>query len=283
MKYVLVNYDDFSKRYCLHWFEGDRYQFEYLKSNLEVTRTFDNKFSFKYEGETIVGPMGELSLIFKYQPYENIYDVKAGVYEIDYFLSDVVLKLFGQTKNRATLVLIHDLYNLLLENKHEAFTHAVTAVELVKLWQNNEIFLNKDNANVFMEYCAYYFLNKENVSIKEQKELIDKYALKEGGTFAWIKEGLELNYDEECPIFEIYSEKTVGNAGTYYDYDFYSPCKDENKVYHKCVSKFGGCGRRFDGSQASFSEDHDGVRKPNEEYELLGANYHYFDHPGNDN
>ena len=120
-------------------------------------------------------------------------------------------------------------------------------------------------------------------SIKEQKEVIDKYALKEGGTFAWIKEGLELNYDEECPIFEIFSEKTVGNAGTYYDYDFYSPCKDENIVYRKCVSKFGGCGRRFDGSQASFSEDHDGVRRPNEEYELLGANYHYFDHPGNDN
>lgn len=283
MKYVLVNYDGFSKRYCLHWFEGDRYQFEYLKSNLEVARTSDNKFSFKYEGETKVVPMGELSLIFKYQPYENIYDVKAGVYEIDYFLSDVVLKLLRQAKNRTLLVLIHDLYNLLLENKHEAFIHADTAIKLVKLWQNNKIFLNKDNANVFMNYCAYYYIKKENVSIKEQKELIDKYALKEGGLFAWIKEGLELNYDEECPIFEIYSEIEVGNAGNYYDYDFYSPCEDENKVYRKCVRKFGGCGCRFDGSQSSFSEDHDGIRRPNEEYELLGANYHYFDHPGNDN
>ena len=283
MKYVLVNYDEFSNRYRLHWFEGDKYQFEYLKSNLEVTRTSDNEFSLKYEGKTIVIPMGELSVIFKYQPYENIYDVKAGVYDIDYFLSNVALLLAEQTEGRAKLVFIHDLYNLLLENKHEAFAHADIAVELVKLWQNNKIFLNKDNANVFMEYYAYYLLNKENVSVETQRELIDKHALKEGGIFTWIKEGLELNYDEECPIFEIHRETTVGNAGTYYDYDFYSPCTDENKVYRKCVSKFCGCGCRFDGSQASFSEDHDGVRRPDEEFELLGANYHYFDHPGNDN
>ena len=283
MKYVLVNYDGFSNRYCLHWFEGDRYQFEYLKSNLEVARTRDNKFSFTYEGKTTVAPMGKLSLIFKYQPYENIYDEKAGVYDIDSFLSNVALSLIKETKYRAKLVLIHNLYDLLFENKHEAFTHADTAMELVKLWQDNKIFLNKDNANAFMEYCSFHSLNKEGVSIEEQRELIDQYALKEGGIFAWIKEGLELNYDEECPIFEIYSERTVGNAGTYYDYDFYSPCKDENKVYRRCVSKFFGCGHRFDGSQASFSEDHDGVRRPNEEYELLGANYHYFDHPGNDN
>ena len=283
MKYVLVNHDDYSGRYCLHWFEGDGYRFEYLKGTLEVARISENKFSFKYEGETMVVPMGELSLIFKYQPYTNIYDVKAGVYEMDYFLSDVVLGLLGQTEGRPLLVLIHDLYDLLLENKHEAFTHADTAMELVKRWQKNKIFLNKDNANVFMEYCAYSFLHKENASIEEQKELIDEYASKEGGIFPWIKEGLELDYDDECPIFLIYSERELGNAGVYYDYDFYSPCKDEDEVYRKCVRKFGGCGCRFDGSQASFSEDHDGVRRPDEGYELLGANYHYFDHPGNDN
>ena len=75
-------------------------------------------------------------------------------------------------------------------------------------------------------------------------------------------------------------------SGTNYEFAFHCDLEDEDKLYDVCKKAFevGKNHVKYDGSIATYAQDHDFVTKIIKDQELLeaGCNWYYIVHEGND-
>lgn len=253
-----------------------------LQNDGKLALDFNYLSQYKYTKVKKFIEIGSLTHVFTATYIRDKNDVTErfiGVYEIsDFILNYAVKAIVGSPQEHKLTLVFNDI---LEKDEATALSNPTISLILVRLWHKYNIFLDREKAQRFSLYSANYFLNKNNSNLEEAKKLIEKLA-KEDKVAKWLLNGLNLVYeDEECPILFV---QTDCDPPGYDDYYFYSPCKDLDLLYKKCVKRFNGCGHRYDGSQASFSEEHDDIsRCTYGEYYLMGCNYHYYDHPGNDN